>query len=121
MRRPLQSTYRSPQKNNITTINLKYKTIFKDQKNRKIENKKITEYFSTEMINSNNLILENNSTIIPVKSTSKFQINTDNIKIGIINDTRKQKKSDPNYQLSFESLIRTVSIFLYYYFVFFSF
>ena len=34
------------------------KTIFKDNKNRKIEHRKITEYFSTDKSNSNNLIPE---------------------------------------------------------------
>ena len=67
------------------------KTIFKDNKNRKIENRKITEYFSTDKSISKNLIPETNSNDIRSDSNSKVQNNKGNRKRELNNREKKQK------------------------------
>ena len=49
------------------------KSIFKDNKNRKIDNRKITEYFNTDKSNSKKLIQEKNSNDIRRESNSKIR------------------------------------------------
>ena len=76
---------------NIRTMDRKYKTLFKPHKTRKVENRKITDYFSIETVNSNNLIIENTHNITPTRSNSRFQCTKDKIKSGTNNRQRKQE------------------------------
>ena len=67
------------------------KTIFKDNKNRKIENRKITEFFSTDKSISKTLIPESNSNDIKSDSNSKVQ-NSKEYRKGELNNREKKQK-----------------------------
>ena len=69
---------------------LQTKTIFKDNKNRKTEHRKITEYFNTVKSISEKLKPETNSNDVRRDSNSKIQKNTENRKRGLKNREKKQ-------------------------------
>ena len=66
------------------------KTIFRDNKNRKTDHRKITEYFNTVKSISKKLKPETNSNDVRRDSNSKIQKNTENRKRGLKNREKKQ-------------------------------
>ena len=67
------------------------KIIFKDNKNRKTDHRKITEYFNTDKTYSKQLIPETNSNDIRREPNSKIQNNTENRKRRLKNKEKTQE------------------------------
>ena len=64
--------------------------LFNGNKTRKVENRNMTEYFSTETINLNKSIIKNTHNIQPAKFNLKFHRNKYKLKSGTSNGNRKK-------------------------------